>query len=93
MRRKARTDTNHAEISQAFRQLGWSVVDCSRAGSGFPDLLVAKNGVMKLVEVKDGLKPPSARKLTEDEAAFHQRMLAAGCPVVIVLSLEDVAAL
>lgn len=63
-------DANHAEIAAAFRQLGYSVADTSRLGSGFPDLVVAKAGRTVLVEVKDGAKPPSKRKLTKDEQTF-----------------------
>lgn len=68
--RARRVDANHAEIVAAFRQLGYSVADTSRLGNGFPDLVVAKAGRTVLVEVKDGAKPPSARKLTEDEQTF-----------------------
>lgn len=68
--RARRVDANHAEIAKAFRRCGWSVADTSRLGSGFPDLVVARAGRTVLVEVKDGAKPPSKRKLTEDEQSF-----------------------
>ena len=88
MRRAARTDANHAQIVAAFRQLGYSVLDLSRVGQGCPDLLVARNGESWLVEIKDGAKPPSARKLTPDESEFHARWKGR---VIIVESLDDVA--
>jgi hypothetical protein len=69
--RARRTDSNHSEIVQTFRELGCSVLDLSRVGCGCPDILVARNGKMLLVEIKDGMKPPSARKLTPDEQRFH----------------------
>lgn len=88
MRRAARTDANHAEIVKAFRSLGCSVLDLSRLGGGCPDILVGmgmRHNV--LVEIKDGSKPPSARKLTDDEEAFFKAWRGA---VVIAESLDDV---
>lgn len=72
-RRAARKDANHNAIQDAFVRLGWSVADTSRLGDGFPDLVAAKHGETVLVEVKDGSKPPSARKLTDDEVKFKGR--------------------
>ena len=65
-----KTDDNHQEIMDAFRAHGFSVADTSRLGQGFPDLVVAKLRMNILVEVKDGKKPSSARKLTKDEQDF-----------------------
>lgn len=80
-------DANHAEIAAAFRQLGYSVADTSRLGNGFPDLVVARSGRTVLVEVKDGAKPPSARKLTPDEQQFRDAWRG---DYVVVESLTDV---
>lgn len=52
MRRAARVDANHSRIVSAFRKLGCLVHDSSRAGMGFPDLVVCFQGVFALVEVK-----------------------------------------
>lgn len=41
-------------------------------GKGCPDLLVGFGGRNLLMEVKDGEKPPSARKLTAGEAQWHE---------------------
>jgi hypothetical protein len=73
MRRAARVDANHAEIVAAFRACGCQVLDLSRVGGGCPDLLVSSRGgrCLFLVEVKDGAKSPSRRKLTPLEAEFH----------------------
>jgi hypothetical protein len=55
-----------------LRTEGWSVWDCAAMGGGFPDLCVGKHGKTLLLEVKDGTKPPSARKLTPDEERFFE---------------------
>ena len=86
----SRVDANHGEIVQALRALGWTVKSTATMRDGFPDLLVARRGVLKQVEVKDGSKPPSKRALTPDEARYHAELSAAGCPVVILASVADV---
>lgn len=75
MRRAARTDRNHLEIVAALRKVGCTVRSLAAVGQGCPDLLVAFTAidgrrVTVLMEVKDGKKRPSARKLTPDEARF-----------------------
>lgn len=71
MRRAAKVDANHSEIVAALRHVGASVADASKLGGGFPDLVVGFRGRTWLLEVKDGSKPPSARKLTPDQVAFR----------------------
>lgn len=51
-----RTDANHSEIVKAFRELGCSVFDSSRVAGGFPDIIVGKNGITVLVEIKSDEK-------------------------------------
>jgi len=59
-------------------------------GRGFSDLVVkTRAGTVLLVEVKDGKKPPSARALTPDEAAFANRWQAS---YVIVSSVDEAIA-
>lgn len=70
MRRAARQDANHRDIVEALRAIGASVADTSGVGGGFSDLVVGFRGRNYLVEVKDGRKPPSARKLTQDQKDF-----------------------
>lgn len=71
MRRVAKTDANQPEIVAALRKMGASVTLLSQVGGGCPDLLVGIAGVNLLLEVKDGSKPPSARKLTADQVEWH----------------------
>mgnify|MGYP002813895590 CR=1 FL=1 len=87
MRRAAKTDANHAEVVAAFRKLGWSVLDLSRVGQGCPDILCGRPGYSVLVEIKDGAKVPSQRKLTEDQIDFHAEWRG---PLVVVKDVEDV---
>ena len=69
--RAAKIDNNQPEIVAALRMAGCSVYSTAGVGRGFPDLAVGREGVTYLLEVKDGSLPPSARKLTTDEAHFH----------------------
>ena len=74
-----KVDANQKEIVKAFRQLGAKVAITSSAGDGFPDLVVQYrypsrklyNLETLLVEVKDGAKPPSQRRLTPEQEVFH----------------------
>lgn len=77
MRRAAKVDHNQAEIVKALRDAGCGVLDLSAVGKGCPDLLVHAPTypackVNVLLEVKDGKKSPSARKLTPDQVKFHE---------------------
>jgi len=69
--KRGRVDANQKEITQFFRGRGFAVAITSDLGNGFPDLVVSKEGYTILIEVKDGTKPPSQRRLTDDEEAFH----------------------
>jgi hypothetical protein len=71
MRRAARIDANQTQIVLALRSVGASVELLSAVGKGCPDLLVGYRGVNLLMEVKDGKKPPSERKLTSDQIVWH----------------------
>ena len=71
MRKRARVDGNHAELVQALRQAGCTVQSLAALGEGTPDLLVGADGRNLLLEVKNGAKAPSKRRLTPDEAAWH----------------------
>lgn len=70
-RRAAKVDANQPAIVAALRRAGASVTPLHMVGSGFPDLAVGYRGVNHLLEVKDGSKPPSARRLTDDEEEWH----------------------
>jgi len=61
-----RVDKNQAEIVTALRKLGFSVLHLHEVGRGCPDILVGKNGVNLLVEIKSTQKA----SFTEAEIRF-----------------------
>lgn len=71
MRRAAKIDANQEQVVQALRAAGATVQSLAGVGVGVPDLLVGHQGKTILFEVKDGRKPPSARRLTEDQLKWH----------------------
>lgn len=71
MRKFAKKDSNQRDVELALKRVGASVQDLSIVGGGCVDLLVGYRGMSYCLEVKDGAKPPSARKLTDDEFLWH----------------------
>lgn len=68
MRKRARVDDNQNEIVSRLKQIyGLSVRVTSMIGSGFPDLVLGWRGKNYLIELKDGKKSASRKKLTEHE--------------------------
>ena len=90
MRKRGRTDENHAAVVDALRSMGATVHSAAAMGDGFPDLVVGYRGLTHLVEVKSGAKAPSARKLTPAQVAWHSAWR--GGPVLVVTNpLEAIA--
>jgi hypothetical protein len=90
MRYAKRVDANQSEIIAAFERLGCSVIVI-----GEPvDLVVYMpwNGVRQnvFVEIKDGSKPPSAQKHTQQQVKFFAEWPG---PKVTVRSVDDVLSL
>lgn len=71
MRRAAKTDRNQAQIIAALRKAGATVQPLHAVGQGCPDILCGFKGRNWLLEIKDGSKPPSKRKLTPDQVEWH----------------------
>lgn len=70
MRRAARVDDNQSDIVDALRD----VPGCWVEIIGRPvDLLVGFQGINYLMEVKDGSKSPSRRKLTPAQKTFWEK--------------------
>ena len=70
MRRQAKVDANQTEIVEALRNAGCSVVSLAEVGKGVPDIAVGRLGVTYLLEIKDGSKSPSKRRLTDEQRYF-----------------------
>lgn len=66
-----RSDKNQPDIMSSLRKLGFSVKSLHETGGGIFDLLVSKNWLTVLCEVKDGIKPPSAREFTPAQRKFN----------------------
>jgi Holliday junction resolvase len=69
--RAAKIDANHVQVVEALRAAGATVQSLAGVGKGVPDLLVGYRQTTLLMEVKDGHKSPSQRKLTEDQLKWH----------------------
>ncbi len=88
MSRYARNvDANQVAVVDALRRVGALVQHLHTVGGGCPDLLVGYRGKLWLLEVKDGRKPPSERRLNDAELDWHRRW--ASYPVVVVTSPLD----
>lgn len=88
-RRANRRDSNHRDIIAEFERLGWSVLDIADL-KNCCDLIVAKFGHTMAIEVKDGAKPPSARKLTSGEESFRDRWLGNYKIVINELDVQNI---
>jgi hypothetical protein len=82
MRRAAKIDANQTQVVEALRAAGATVQSLAAVGQGVPDLLVGFQGKTLLMEVKDGRRPPSERRLTDQQLTWHGAWR--GGPVAIV---------
>jgi len=88
MRRAAKIDDNQKQVVEALRKIpGVSIALTAAVGKGVPDFVVGYKGVNYWIELKDGDKPPSQRKLTEHEEAWHSKWTG---QVSICNNLDDV---
>lgn len=83
MRYRARIDSNQTEIVKELRNLGYSVLCLHTVGKGCPDLLVGKNGVNYLIELKSSAKA----KLTPDEKEFFENWTG---HAIVASSVEEI---
>lgn len=86
LRRAARIDANQPAIVQGLRKAGCTVQSLAAIGKGCPDIIVGLRGVNYLMEIKDGDKVPSQRKLTPDEKEWIEKWRG---QVAVVNSLEE----
>jgi len=88
MRRAAKVDSNQADIVGKLRKIpGISVAVTSALGDGFVDIVVGFRKRSYLIEIKDGAKVPSKRKLTTCEQKFKDKWT--GC-YFVANSFDDI---
>lgn len=87
--RARKVDANHQAIAEAFRRCGCLV----HHTIGDWDLTVAKWDTnllrykkVALIEIKDGAKSPSRRRLT----ARSQKLCDAGWPIIVIEDVDEV---
>lgn len=85
-RRAAKIDANQPTIVKELRKLGWYVLLVSQL-KNCCDIIISKNGRTVAVEIKDGSKPPSARKLSEGEQKFKDEWQG---EYALIESIEDI---
>lgn len=83
---KPRKDENHQEIVAYCRGLGFSVLDVA-ALKNCCDIIISKDEYTVAIEIKDGKKPPSKRRLTEGEEKFRKEWKGA---YRLVTCVEDI---
>ena len=93
MRRRAKVDRNQAELVAELRARGWLWLDLSAVGGGCPDGIAVKGGRIVFCEIKDGNKPPSARKLTPAQVELHAVLKAKAVTVEILTCADDLSVL
>jgi len=84
----AKVDANQAEIVKAFRDLGAYVLLVHRL-KNCCDIIVVYQGETVAVEIKDGSKPPSQRKLSEGEREFMEEWTLHGGKWAKIESIDE----
>lgn len=82
MRQANRRDTNQSQLVSDLRQAHFTVADTSMVGNGFPDLVIARNQINLLIEVKD-----TRGQLSPGQHAFALEWKG---PVIVAHSIEDI---
>ena len=84
-RRAARRDQNEADLIRALHDVGCVVKQLREPA----DLLVGYRGRFLTLEVKDGNKPASARKLTSDEIDWQEVCRYHHLPHFVVATISE----
>ena len=88
MIRAARVDSNQKEIVTALRKMGAYVMLLHQVKNLF-DILVAYKGNLYCIELKEGLKPESQRKLTPGEIKCKTNLELRGVKYFVVNSVSE----
>lgn len=89
MPRASRIDGNQASLDKLAADLGAVVIRASVAPELGFDRLYAYRGRLHIVEVKDGGKAPSKRRLTENETRLRDRLEAVGVAYNVIETEAD----
>tara|TARA_R110000822_G_scaffold262412_1_gene386789 strand:+ start:3290 stop:3571 length:282 start_codon:yes stop_codon:yes gene_type:complete len=89
---RARVDGNQKEVVAALRKSGAVVFHVHTIKNLF-DILVAYNGKLIAIEIKDGTLSPSARKLTPGELKCKAALESVGVKYNVVHSIPEALAL
>ncbi len=81
-------DDNHDEIVDEFKRLGCGVKDVHNLPD-FVDIIICYKSATVMVEIKDGAKPASARKLTSGEKKFSDEWIAKGGKWACIETIEQ----
>ncbi len=93
MKARKRKDSNHRTLTEAVRAVGAVAIDCTGDPSiGFDEIWLFRGSVW-LIEIKDGAKVKSARKLTQNEAKRHNEAQTVDCTIHVVESVLEALAL
>ena len=84
-----RTDANTIEIVDALRKVGAVWVDCTGDPRIGFDGLIAFRSSLLAVELKDGKKAPSARRLTDNEAKRAYQLAHVGVTVHVINNCDE----
>lgn len=86
--RVKRADANQSELVSQIRKIpGVTVKHTHVVGEGFVDVVIGYKKTNYLCEIKDPNKPPSKRRLTEDEERFHKDWTG---QIAIIETFDDV---
>lgn len=86
--RVKRIDSNQPVLVAQMRKIpGVTVKHTHMVGDGFTDVVIGFRRKNYLLEIKDPSKPPSARRLTEDEKKFHEEWTG---QIDVVETIDDV---
>ena len=88
MKTAARVDSNQPEIVSALRKIGAYVLPVHQLKNAF-DILVGYKKKLFIMEIKDGSKTPSQRKLTEGELKCKNQFESVGITYHVIESVEQ----
>ncbi len=87
--RHVKRDLNHADIVRALEQIGVGCFDGATFGNGFPDLLTAYRGKIRLIEIKNSENAYGRAGLNALQAQFASFLERYGCEMYLIESVDE----